>query len=394
MFLIAFAVFLSIYLFVFLLLALEHKKRQVAPEVLDPISFLISAHNEEKTIADSLTSALSQKGISVKEIVVIVDNSTDRTAEICKSLAEQNPCVIIIPKNDGQPSKPKVIRIGLQKISTKYAVLLDADTILEKNAVAETFSFMKNNRAEFGTCIVDPMPAKSLKYEIISSDKLFRQRILQLGRAEINCANLPGCFYIGNAGWLKENISNSFVEDLVLSYKLIGENNKISVVPKVLAFEQERLQFRSFFLQRMRWTIGNISAFPHFLRAFKNKSFSTIFGLFSFPLFWYIIQYFVFFLLALSFFNWEARISLVLVLAAYLPALILARTMFSRISAKDALISCAYLAIASAVYLAALFGSVGMIFKKGFFFYDSALFKRMFVKERTKNEVTISKNQN
>lgn len=360
------------------ILALNHKKKYSPRKIkINPITVLIPAHNEERTIDASISSVLSQQGVLIKELVIVVDNSTDKTAQICQNFAKKNSKIKLLFRNDNLPSKPKSMSLGLEKIKSNQVAMLDADTILQRNAIAKTIYFMKNNNASFGTCLVDPVPVPSLKYEIISTDKLFRQRILQMGKSELKCANLPGCFYVGDTNWLKENVSNSFVEDLVLSYRIIGERNKITVVPEILAFEQERLEFNSFVLQRIRWTIGNISSIPSFLKAFSNNSFSATFGLISFPLFWYFIHYFTFYLIILSFFSREAQISLLILLASYIPALAVTRMMFSKIKMREILISFLYPILAAFFYTIALLGAVWKILVNGFFFYDYSLFKRI-----------------
>jgi len=339
------------------------------------ISFIIPVHNEELTIKSSVLSALNQVGIDLINVVIVLDNCSDDSKKICDNLAKKHKQLIILLRNKF-PSKTESILLGIKYIKTDLVALLDADTILESDAVQKTCSMMKYQNADFGTCVIDPADLNSLKYGLISCDKILRQRVLQVGRAQLNCANLPGCFYVTNSKWLSNNLSNSFVEDLTLSYKLIKEGKKVSVFPQVLAFEYDRSQLRTFALQKIRWTIGNLSSLKQFFSAFENKSLKTWFGLFSLPVLWYFIHYYIFILLILSIFLLEAQVALFLLLLFYLLTLLLAHATFSKLTLKKVIFSLLYMITAAIVYSFALFVAIFLVAKKGFFFYESSLFKK------------------
>ena len=53
------------------------------------VSVVIPCYNEEKTIEKVITKVLNQKDI-VEEVIVIDDNSTDKSKEIISRLSEKN----------------------------------------------------------------------------------------------------------------------------------------------------------------------------------------------------------------------------------------------------------------------------------------------------------------
>jgi cellulose synthase/poly-beta-1,6-N-acetylglucosamine synthase-like glycosyltransferase len=57
--------------------------------LLPPISVLIPARNEERSIAAAIKSVLASRGVEL-ELIVLDDGSTDRTAEIVRALAEKD----------------------------------------------------------------------------------------------------------------------------------------------------------------------------------------------------------------------------------------------------------------------------------------------------------------
>ncbi len=100
---------------------------------------IIPAHNEEKFIALTLQSILIQK-ILPKKVVVVNDNSTDKTAKIVQEFAITNPYISLVNKTSEAIHLPgsKVIQAfqkGLETLDEDYdfIVKLDADLILPDN---------------------------------------------------------------------------------------------------------------------------------------------------------------------------------------------------------------------------------------------------------------------
>ena len=100
---------------------------------------VIPAHNEEAFIALTLQSLLSQT-ILPKKVVVVNDNSTDKTDEIVKAFAKKNPFITLVNKTSEAIHLPgsKVIQAfhkGFETLDEDYDVIvkLDADLILPNN---------------------------------------------------------------------------------------------------------------------------------------------------------------------------------------------------------------------------------------------------------------------
>jgi len=96
---------------------------------------VIPAHNEEDLIAITLQSLISQTVLPSK-IVVVNDNSTDKTAEIVLSFAKENPYITLVNKTSEAIHLPgsKVIQAfqkGFETLDENYDIIvkLDADLI-------------------------------------------------------------------------------------------------------------------------------------------------------------------------------------------------------------------------------------------------------------------------
>ena len=100
---------------------------------------VIPAHNEEAFISLTLQSLILQTHLP-KKVVVVNDNSTDKTAEIVLAFAKNNAFISLVNKNSSAIHLPgsKVIQAfhkGFETLDDNYDVIvkLDADLILPNN---------------------------------------------------------------------------------------------------------------------------------------------------------------------------------------------------------------------------------------------------------------------
>jgi len=100
---------------------------------------VIPAHNEEAFISLTLQSLLEQTFLPSK-IVVVNDNSTDKTAEIVSEFAKRNSYISLVNKNSEATHLPgsKVIQAfqkGLETLDENYDFIVkaDADLIFPSN---------------------------------------------------------------------------------------------------------------------------------------------------------------------------------------------------------------------------------------------------------------------
>ena len=100
---------------------------------------VIPTYNEEAFIALTLKSLISQTALPSK-IVVVNDNSTDKTAEIVLDFAKENPFITLVNKTSENIHLPgsKVIQAfqkGFETLDENYDIIvkIDADLIFPAN---------------------------------------------------------------------------------------------------------------------------------------------------------------------------------------------------------------------------------------------------------------------
>jgi glycosyltransferase involved in cell wall biosynthesis len=92
-------------------------------------SVVVPCHNEEANIPRLVKALLQYYGDYILEILIVNDNSTDRTAEVSKSISRTEPCVRLI---DRQPPNGvgRALRDGYSAARGRLILTIDCDFVL------------------------------------------------------------------------------------------------------------------------------------------------------------------------------------------------------------------------------------------------------------------------
>jgi glycosyltransferase involved in cell wall biosynthesis len=261
------------------------------------ISIIIPLFNSEATIGKCLDSIIKSNFSLISKIVIVDDHSEDESIMVVNSRREEflsrNINFKIISLLKEKKGKVQAIKEGIKHIHTKNVLLLDADIILKNNTIKELLDFHINKNNVYSSCFIYPYQKnENLISQIINNDRIYRQNILKNVKNFYEVANFPGSLGIVNINRYKKNLSSGFIEDLTATYCIINSGEKISILPKVLAYEIDRYSFIGVFLQRIRWTLGNIQNIPLLIKTITKSSKLLIKVLiFSYPVMWYLQHY-------------------------------------------------------------------------------------------------------
>jgi glycosyltransferase involved in cell wall biosynthesis len=113
----------------------------------DPVvSVIIPARNEEASLGHCLASLTAQSGIDF-EIIVVNDNSTDRTRAIAKSY----PLVDLIdagPLPPGWNGKCRAVHLGYQAARGRWLLFTDADTVHRHGSLRRAVHEARTHKAD------------------------------------------------------------------------------------------------------------------------------------------------------------------------------------------------------------------------------------------------------
>ena len=117
------------------------------------IYIVIPAHNEEDNIRESLESLVNQQ-LKPTQLVVVNDNSTDRTAEKVNEFVKQHSWIKLVNKKSTEQHLPgaKIVEAfyeGYHLLDEDYEIIckFDADMVFESNYLLKLSQhFIENNR--------------------------------------------------------------------------------------------------------------------------------------------------------------------------------------------------------------------------------------------------------
>ena len=181
-----------------------------------PVSVVICAINEEKRIAETIQSARKN---NPNEILVIEGGSVDKTADVAQQFADR----VYVVNNYGLGFKRA---FGVEKAAQKYILTLDADQVLEENALEVMIKELEeNNYAGIQACL------KSLKNETYWEQAMgYNVGITHSKPTETIMIGTPALFrssIIKKINFDKE-ISGS-CDDTDLCYRIVKNNYKLGI---------------------------------------------------------------------------------------------------------------------------------------------------------------------
>jgi len=112
------------------------------------ISAIVPARNEEAVIAACVESLAQQEEIT--EILVVNDQSTDRTAEIVRALAEKHPRLRLLESRElpaGWLGKNHAVGLGAHEAKGDWFLFTDADAVHENDSAAKALDIARNHDA-------------------------------------------------------------------------------------------------------------------------------------------------------------------------------------------------------------------------------------------------------
>lgn len=119
------------------------------------ISVVIPAYNEEQLIKRCLDAFVNQKTTKNFEVILVNNNSTDKTVEIAKTYQNKLNLKIILEKFKGRGAARKR---GFEEASCEIILSTDADTLIPLDWIERLSNYLEKSNAVAvsGTCkIVD-----------------------------------------------------------------------------------------------------------------------------------------------------------------------------------------------------------------------------------------------
>jgi cellulose synthase/poly-beta-1,6-N-acetylglucosamine synthase-like glycosyltransferase len=229
---------------------------------------IVPAHNEEDQIAATLTSLLAQS-VPATQIVVVSDNSSDRTVEIARTFP-----VTVMETVDNPHRKAGALNQAwtMHCQDSEYVFTMDADTILSPDFFALAIARMETD-TDLGGASACPMLKPLAEGSSRWNEMLWRlarldfggyMRILARWKFSPEVLSGYGAIFRNSAlnriaksrfdllPWATESI----VEDYRISLDLRKYGYTIAIIPAALAYTDTPMTVRTLWTQRIRWAGG------------------------------------------------------------------------------------------------------------------------------------------
>jgi cellulose synthase/poly-beta-1,6-N-acetylglucosamine synthase-like glycosyltransferase len=119
-----------------------------SPTNSERVSAIVPARNEEAVISGCVRSLAAQPEIS--EVLVVDDQSADRTAEIVRALSAEFPKVSLLPAGDlpaAWVGKNNAVWIGARESHGEWFLFTDADAVHEADSAARALEIAREQNA-------------------------------------------------------------------------------------------------------------------------------------------------------------------------------------------------------------------------------------------------------
>lgn len=275
---------------------LQKRKLEIVTELktFPQISILIPAHNEEMVIYRTLIAMINlDYPKDCYEIIVVNDNSSDKTGEIIEDIISKHPNSQIkhleIIGEKGGKGKSNALNLGFEKASGEFLVIYDADNTPNGMALRYLVQEIVSNE-NYGAVIGKFRTRnkhKNYLTKFINIETLSFQWMAQAGRWKLfKLCTIPGTNFIirrsiieSIGGW----DTSAIAEDTEISFRIYDMGYKIAFMPLAETYEQEPETIKVWLKQRTRWVNGNIYVLIKNLSIIhKLKNPSILFDLFYF----------------------------------------------------------------------------------------------------------------
>lgn len=113
------------------------------------ISVVVPAYNCESLLPETAECLLSQTLRDI-QIIIVNDGSADNTGAVADAYAAKDSRVKVLHKPNGGVSSAR--NLGLENAEGKYVMFLDADDLLENNALEEIYNSLERTNADVSIC--------------------------------------------------------------------------------------------------------------------------------------------------------------------------------------------------------------------------------------------------
>ncbi len=237
---------------------IRHRRRNrpaLTDVVLPPISVIVAAYNEERTITATLDALCATDSDSL-QIVVVDDGSIDDTAR----LVEEHPDPRVGLVRASHSGKACALAVGFEHCCAELVITVDADTRLPPEslrALVAPFGDQEVGGVSGNLRVARPRgvlgASQQLEYVIGNA---FDRRTLDLLGTQVTIPGAAGAYRRSALESVGGFESATMAEDTDLTLALVINGWRVRFAPDALALTSTPTSVRALWRQRSRWSFG------------------------------------------------------------------------------------------------------------------------------------------
>lgn len=243
------------------------------------VSVVVPIYNVEKYLSYCIETLINQT-YSNLEIILVNDGSTDSSGMICEEYKNKDNRVFVIHKENGGLSDAR--NVGLKYSKGKYILFIDSDDYVKLNMVEKLFDSCKKNQSDIGICYFEKVFDDSIQTNNVESAT--GDEYIISGRDIISKIYHGDGSQIAFTAWNKmykrelftaNNIIypvNRYHEDTFITYQLLFNAKKVSVVTEVLYYYRIRPTSIMTSLLTLKRVIDSIDAYVSSIEFFFQNN--------------------------------------------------------------------------------------------------------------------------
>jgi cellulose synthase/poly-beta-1,6-N-acetylglucosamine synthase-like glycosyltransferase/peptidoglycan/xylan/chitin deacetylase (PgdA/CDA1 family) len=267
------------------------KKKKTDLSLSSGVSVVIPAWNEEANIGATLKSIIGNRRV-IKDIIVVDDGSTDRTAAIVRDIITKHPheAITLISTENG--GKAKALNTGVAEARGDIIVTMDGDAIFTPTTIEALVAHFADPTVGAVAGKVYTARLDTFFDQMQALEYMLGQNIDKRALAHVNAVGVvPGPI----GAWRRQDIiaaggfsADTLVEDQDMTLMILRAGKRVVYEPRAVAYTETPQTIRNFLKQRFRWIYGTMQCFWKHSRALlvsKNKSPGPFFALLNVAIF-------------------------------------------------------------------------------------------------------------
>ena len=237
------------------------------------VSILIPCFNESKVIIETLESIRNQTYKNY-EVLIADDGSTDDTVKKVSKYINSNKLNNFRVVSGKHKGRPDVLNVALPYTKGDIIVNVDADTLLEENAIERIITpFQYENVGSVSGNIRPRKRNNSLLTKLQELEYALSQEVFRFSQGRSgNCIIIPGAFCAYRKKCLRKFEVGTLSEDFDTSSKILKQGLKNIFVDDAIAYTAIPTNLSGIISQRLRWQEGGFQVVSKYLFDFPRKS--------------------------------------------------------------------------------------------------------------------------